>query len=50
MFGMAADISVRHFSISDLSIQAKQVGFRGIGVYKNFLHVDVREYPEHWEG
>jgi len=49
-FGMAVEIHTRTFSIHDLAILAKNAGFDGIGVYKTFIHVDVRGYPEHWEG
>jgi len=50
LFGMAADISVKQKNIMDLAEFAHSIGFKGIGVYKTFLHLDVREYQEHWEG
>lgn len=50
MFGMAADITTKLMSMSDLAEMAESVGFKGIGLYGNFLHLDVREYQEHWEG
>lgn len=48
--GMAVDISVKIKSIMDLAEFAHSVGFKGIGVYSNFLHIDVREFQDHWEG
>ncbi|GAI70152.1 unnamed protein product, partial [marine sediment metagenome] len=50
IFGMAADITVKTKSMHDLAILAESVGFKGIGLYGNFLHLDVRSYKEHWEG
>jgi len=50
LFGMAADISLRSKRLMDIAEFAHSVGFKGIGVYKNFLHLDVREYQSHWEG
>jgi len=50
LFGMAIDISVKYFTIHDLAIQAELVGFKGIGEYSNFLHVDIRPTKYHWEG
>lgn len=51
--GMAADIHIRDFLLSDLILYAKELGFNGIGIYykKNFLHLDVRPGPKHiWKG
>ncbi|GAH88671.1 unnamed protein product, partial [marine sediment metagenome] len=48
--GMAADITVKQKSMRDLAIMAQSVGFKGIGLYNNFCHVDVRSYHSHWEG
>lgn len=44
MKGMAADIYVEGFYLEELLEVAKEVGFKGIGVYsqKNYLHLDVR--------
>lgn len=50
LLGMAADITVKNTSMEDLSIMAKSAGFKGIGLYRTFIHVDVREYESHWEG
>ena len=49
-FGMAADIHARTVLIPHLAIHAQQAGFKGIGVYKTFIHVDVRSSSYKWEG
>ena len=49
-FGMAADIHARNIDIPHLAIYAQQAGFKGIGVYGTFLHLDVRPVKYHWEG
>ena len=48
--GMAADIRAKDISVSDLIIYAEGVGFNGIGKYKTFLHLDVRDTKYIWEG
>jgi len=48
--GMAADIWAKDINILDLAIYAKGVGFNGIGKYKRFLHLDVRDTKYIWEG
>lgn len=50
LFGMAVDIKVKICSIADLAVYAEKVGFNGIGVYNNFLHLDVRTDKYHWSG
>lgn len=50
LFGMAADIHVKTESMSDLAIHADIVGFKGIGVYDTFLHLDIRPNKDHWKG
>jgi len=53
LLGMAADIHVKDFLLSDLLTIAQEIGFNGIGFYeeKDFLHLDVRPGPKHlWEG
>ncbi|WP_129600627.1 YcbK family protein, partial [Anaerophilus nitritogenes] len=42
LLGRAADIKVYGVSPEKVAKIAKEIGFRGIGVYKNFTHVDVR--------
>lgn len=46
--GKAADILVYEISSNTLAKQAEQVGFNGIGIYKSFLHVDVRNKKTKW--
>lgn len=48
LFGMAADIYVKTVSMEDLAIHCDIVGFKGIGVYSDFLHLDVRPNKERW--
>lgn len=48
--GMAADIVVDSMTPDALAVQAEAMGFRGIGIYRNFVHVDVRETPAKWRG
>ena len=48
LFGMAADITVKQKSMKDLAHMSESVGFKGIGYYATFVHVDVRTYPSHW--
>ena len=53
LLGMAADIHVKDYLLSDLLIYAQEIGFNGIGFYekKDFLHLDVRPGPKHtWKG
>jgi len=53
LLGMAADIHVKDFLLSDLLTIAQEIGFTGIGYYEkdNFLHLDVRPGPKHlWKG
>ena len=51
--GMAADIHVKDYLLSDLLTIAQEMGFNGIGFYeeKDFLHLDVRLGQKHlWKG
>lgn len=50
LHGMAAD--VRKFSnmtIDEMAKKAEEAGFRGIGKYNTFVHVDVRKTPARWD-
>ncbi len=49
LLGTAADIKVSGITIDELASHAKATGFNGIGRYPTFLHVDVRQYPAHWD-
>jgi len=47
--GIAADIKVRGgFQRFTLVNEAIKIGFTGIGVGNDFVHVDLREYPVMW--
>ena len=48
--GMAADIRVTGMNPGDLAKAAREVGFRGIGIYRTFVHVDVRPNRAEWRG
>jgi len=48
--GMAVDIRAKDINILDLAIYAEGVGFNGIGKYKTFLHLDIRDTKYSWEG
>jgi len=49
LLGTAADIQVAGITIDQLARHATEIGFTGIGRYPNFLHVDVRPQPAHWD-
>jgi len=44
LLGMAVDIHVQDYLLSDLLAFAQEIGFNGIGYYekRNFLHLDIR--------
>lgn len=48
--GKAADIIVRNAKIDDVVLFAETIGFRGIGRYKDFVHVDTRPVKAYWLG
>ena len=48
--GMAADVTVEGVDPNELAALAETVGFNGIGIYKTFVHVDIRETPARWTG
>lgn len=49
LFGMAADVTVRNMSISELLYYTEKFKFGGIGVYTTFLHLDIRQNITRWE-
>jgi len=49
LFGMAADVSVRNISIPELLYFAEKYKFGGIGIYRTFLHLDIRQIESRWE-
>ena len=48
--GMAADIVVRGLPLAELAAAARKAGFRGIGTYSSFVHVDIRDQRTEWKG
>jgi len=49
LFGMAADVCTRNISIPELLYYAEKFKFGGIGVYRTFLHLDIRPKILRWE-
>lgn len=51
VLGKAADLKIKNRNEGKaLMALAKRVGFRGIGLAENFLHVDIRDgAPRFWE-
>ena len=53
LFGKAADVSLHNQAMSgqDISSLARGIEFTGIGLYDNFIHLDVRDgKPAKWNG
>ena len=53
LLGMAIDIHVKDFLLSDLLTITQEIGFKGIGYYekKDFLHLDMRPGSKRfWKG
>ena len=48
--GKASDIRINGMSPSQIKRYAEQVGFSGIGIYKSFLHLDIRKTKARWNG
>lgn len=48
--GMAFDISLRNLVRDDLVRMAKVIGFRGLGYYQSFQHIDTRSKETVWYG
>lgn len=48
LYGKAVDIVVNGMSPKTLANHAEMVGFKGIGIYKTFVHVDVRKNVARW--
>ena len=49
LFGLAADVTVASMKMTDLLKYAQSIHFNGIGLYDNFLHLDIRPIPEFWD-
>lgn len=48
--GKAADIVVSGYSPEKIASLAEEVGFRGIGIYPTFTHIDTRDQKTKWRG
>lgn len=48
MEGKAADIKIKGMTPAEVALLAEQIGFKGIGVYPTFTHVDVRANKSYW--
>lgn len=44
MYGRAADIRVSGMNTEEVAKTAIKLGFKGIGIYDTFTHVDIREH------
>lgn len=52
LYGLAADITVRGVAPKDVAAYAETLlpGTGGIGIYSNFVHIDVRKTKSRWRG
>lgn len=50
LLGKAADIQVEGMGPAALAAHAEVIGFGGIGIYGNFVHVDTRATTARWRG
>ena len=50
MQGKAVDIRVNGLKPEEIAKIAEKIGFTGIGIYKNFTHVDIRPVKTKWYG
>lgn len=51
-YGMAADVAIKSVAPKDIAAYAEKLlpGRGGIGIYKNFVHIDVRANKSRWNG
>lgn len=51
-YGCAADIRITGVTPKEIASYVEQLmpGWGGIGIYKNFVHVDVRDKKSRWNG
>lgn len=50
MQGKAVDIRVNGMKPKEIAKIAEKKGFTGIGIYKNFTHLDIRPVKTKWYG
>lgn len=49
LYGRAFDIASTGIDLIKLAILGASVGFKGIGIYKDYIHLDTRENLYMWE-
>ena len=49
MEGTAVDIVVKDYTPEEVAHLGKLLGFRGIGLYNTFCHLDVRHDGAYWD-
>ncbi len=47
--GMAADIHITGYEPEEIYYLADKLGFKGIGIYDTWVHVDVASYIHRWD-
>ena len=47
--GKAFDISLQNLDRQVLYQEAQDMGFKGIGQYNSFMHIDTRDYVARWD-
>lgn len=50
LYGKAADIRIPGIAPNTIATFAKQIGFRGVGIYNWGCHVDTRINKSYWNG
>lgn len=48
--GKASDIKINGISPTALAKYCKSIGIKGIGTYKDFVHIDTRDIAYYWNG
>ncbi len=48
--GQAVDIRINGLKPEEVAKIAERIGFTGIGIYKNFTHLDIRSKKTKWYG
>jgi len=50
MEGIAFDVSMHNHNVGAFVAVAKRVGFKGVGYYNTFTHIDARSTEAEWFG
>ena len=50
MQGKAVDIKINGLGPKEIAKKAEKIGFNGVGIYKNFVHLDIRPVKTKWYG